>query len=593
MNIQLHNELEYSKRMRNNLILADVLDDIPTKITQSLTLAIDSYRKGSYYESKQVRIEKLPDTIDIVSNIIAIILSSNRPKPIQGIATELGLVLGYRNQINAVKTGAEILSICHGKLYDIKLSDDSTEIVPKFKLNRDSINKLSVLQYLPPMLQKPNDWISNTDGGWLWERKSIILGKGTHHFKPQAYDALNLLQSVAWTIDIPVYIDAKNTNKTMDEDQFERVVETCFGKPFYFVWRYDKRGRSYSSGYDLNVQSNEYGKALISLFNKKIVTNLDNIKIAIAGHAGHDRLTWNERIKWFNKQLNFDLSKFNEPILGSKAIQAYLDSKKGIPTGYTMSIDATASGLQIMAALSGCKVTAKACNMINTGKREDIHQFIADSMNSILSAINKVTRKDVKKPVMTTFYNSEANPKETFNKDQLTAFYEALDGTLPGALDVMEAINEYWDYESDVHIWTLPDGHVAKVPVTEMNDIRIEIDELNHRTFTYRYNKQQPSENYRSLVANIVHSVDGYVAREMVRRCHAMKIQLVHIHDCFVFSPDYLQVVSQTYREILAEIANSDLLSDILSEISGSYVPVTKHSTDLAKDILNSEYMLS
>ena len=593
MNIQLHNELEYSKRMRNNLILTDVLDEIPTKITESLILAIDSYRKGSYYESKQVRIEKLPDTIDIVSNIIAIILSSNRPKPIQGIATELGLVLGYRNQINAVKTGAEILSICHGKLYDIKLSDDSTEIVPKYNLTKDSMNKLNILQYLPPMIQKPNDWISNTDGGWLWERKSIILGKGTHHFKPQAYDVLNLLQSVAWTIDIPTYINAQNSNKTMDEDQFERVVETCFGKPFYFVWRYDKRGRSYSSGYDLNIQSNEYGKALLSLFNKKIVTNQDNLKIAIANHAGQDKLTWSERINWFNKQLNFDLDTFDEPILGSKAIQAYLDSKKGIPTGYTMSIDATASGLQIMSALSGCKVTAKACNMINTGKREDIYQFVADKMNTILKAINKVTRKDVKKPVMTTFYNSEANPKETFNKHQLAAFYESLDDTLPGALDVMEAVNQYWDYESDVHMWTLPDGHVARVPVTEMNDVRIEVDELNHRTFTYRYNKQQPSENYRSLVANIVHSVDGYVAREMVRRCHSMKIQLVHIHDCFVFSPDYLQVVSQTYREILAEIANSDLLSDILSEISGNYVPVTKLSTDLAKDILNSEYMLS
>ncbi len=94
MNIQLHNELEYSKRMRNNLILTDVLDEIPTKITQALTLAIDNYRKGSYYESKQVRIEKLPITIDIVSNIIAIILSSDRRKPIQGLATELGFTLG-------------------------------------------------------------------------------------------------------------------------------------------------------------------------------------------------------------------------------------------------------------------------------------------------------------------------------------------------------------------------------------------------------------------------------------------------------------------------------------------------------------------
>ena len=71
MNIQLHNELEYSKRMRNNLILTDVLDDIPTKITQALTLSIDNYRHNTYYQSKQKRIDNLPETIDIVSNIIA------------------------------------------------------------------------------------------------------------------------------------------------------------------------------------------------------------------------------------------------------------------------------------------------------------------------------------------------------------------------------------------------------------------------------------------------------------------------------------------------------------------------------------------
>jgi hypothetical protein len=194
---------------------------------------------------------------------------------------------------------------------------------------------------------------------------------------------------------------------------------------------------------------------------------------------------------------------------------------------------------------------------------------------------------------MTTFYNSLANPKQTFNKHQLKAFYETLDGLMPGAMEVMEAINEFWDYDNDIHQWTLPDGHVASVKVTEMVDVRVEIDELDHRTFTYRYNKQQPSENFRSLVANIVHSVDGYVAREMVRSCQAMGIELVHIHDCFVFSPDYLQYVAQSYREILAHIADSNLLSDILSEISGEYVPVEKLSDDLYADILDSEYMLS
>jgi hypothetical protein len=164
---------------------------------------------------------------------------------------------------------------------------------------------------------------------------------------------------------------------------------------------------------------------------------------------------------------------------------------------------------------------------------------------------------------------------------------------MPGAMHIMEDINACWQYDNDVHQWTLPDGHVSRVTVTEMTDTRIEVDELNHRTFTYRYNKQQPSENYRSLVANIIHSVDGYVAREMVRRNHYEGTELVHIHDCFVFTPDAMQDVARHYREIMAEIADSDLLADILSEITGETVTISKISDDLSNDILNSEYMLS
>jgi DNA-directed RNA polymerase len=332
---------------------------------------------------------------------------------------------------------------------------------------------------------------------------------------------------------------------------------------------------------------------MISLYNKQHVRNLTNIKIAVANHAGNDKMTWNERIDWFNKQLTFNLDHFDEPILGAKALRAYHEVKQGHETGYVMSIDATASGLQIMGALSGCKDTARVCNMINTGNREDVYQMIADKMNIRLNGKYRVTRKMVKKPCMTTFYNSLANPKQTFNEPQLEAFYATLDGLMPGAMHIMEDINACWQYESDVHQWTLPDGHIARVPVTEMANTRIEIDELDHRTFTYRYNKQQPSENYRSLVANIIHSVDGYVAREMVRRNHYEGTELVHIHDCFVFTPDAMQDVARHYREIMAEIADSDLLADILSEITGETVTISKISDDLSNDILNSEYMLS
>ena len=53
MNIQLHNELEYSKRMRNNLILTDVLDEIPIHIYKNLI-------KGAY--DRNQKYVKLPLT---------------------------------------------------------------------------------------------------------------------------------------------------------------------------------------------------------------------------------------------------------------------------------------------------------------------------------------------------------------------------------------------------------------------------------------------------------------------------------------------------------------------------------------------------
>ncbi len=54
-----------------------------------------------------------------------------------------------------------------------------------------------------------------------------------------------------------------------------------------------------------------------------------------------------------------------------------------------------------------------------------------------------------------------------------------------------------------------------------------------------------------------------------------------------------MQLVREYYRNTLASIANMDLLSNILSEISGHNVILTKFSNDLYKDIMKSEYMLS
>jgi len=587
---QLQTEQQYSKQQTQSIILEDLNRELPVKLYMDVLQAVSNYRSAKYYDSKNLRIKHLKKTNKVVNAIFYNILKTDRQRPIQDPATSIGFDVGMRNPVDAVKTGAELLAVtANTGLFDILLYTDGTEVKPKLIVETDTRHKLDMLQFLPPMKEVPQEWVDNNTGGWLFEQKSVLLGKGNHHEEPQALDALNKLQTVPWEIDPDVLLNETNSNIAMDPDQFLTIASEYIGMPFYFVWRFDKRGRSYSSGYDLNIQSNEYGKALLSLHNKEVITKLVNLKIAIANHAGHDKLTWRERIQWFNAQNDtFETKDWDEPILGRKAIRAYQDTLDGKAIGYTMSLDATASGLQVMAALTGCKKTAKACNMVDTGKREDLYEMVADEMNKHLN--NTVDRKLVKKPIMTHYYNSQANPANTFTEEQLEVFYKVLDDSFEGAEAMMSTINDFWNYDADVHQWTLPDGHVAKVKVMEMTDTRIEVDELNHRTFTYRYAKQTPSNNYRSLVANIVHSVDGYIAREMVRRAD---FELVHIHDCFVFHPNYLRTVTGMYKEIMAEIARSNLLSDILSELKGHHVPITKASNDLDVDILSSQYMLS
>jgi len=584
------NEQKYSKRMASNIILDGILGDVPLDMEFNILSRIEEYRSTEYYDSKNTRISMLPSNYDVFTSLLVTVLSKEWIRPIQEVGTLLGMSLGIHHPVDAVKTGAEILAITEGQLFEITYDSEGTYVQSNFSLGKNIKKQLGRLQYLPPMKQKPIDWCNNHDGGWLWEKKSVLLGKNKHHNYKQALDVLNTLQGIAWEIDPTVLIEEENSNKTMDQKQFLRVAGEYIGQPFHFVWRFDTRGRSYSSGYDLNVQSNEYGKALLSLANKRKVTDLDNLKIAVANTAGHDKLTWDERIAWFDAQKDvFDTEGFDSPILGRKALRAYQDALEGKPVGYVMEIDATASGLQVMAMVSGCEKTATAVNCTHTGKREDIYQMVVDAMNAELNVEAHVDRGMVKPALMTHFYNSIANPKFIFSKKQLKVFYSVLEGLLPGAQDVMETINDFWDYGADKHQWTLPDGHVARVPITEMVDKRIEIDELDHRTFTYRYEERMPSENFRSLAPNIIHSIDGYVAREMVRRSD---FELAHIHDCFLFHPNDLQNVLKLYREIMADIATKDVLGKILTDIAGEDIEVGKHFA-LASKVKQSEYMLS
>lgn len=323
-------------------------------------------------------------------------------------------------------------------------------------------------------------------------------------------------------------------------------------------------------------------------------TGYQYIQIDIANCFGLDRKDWTERLLWVaehESELEDLMDEASEPLLYLKAVRAYRDVQAGKPTGHNMFLDATASGLQIMAVLSGCHQTAKRVNLLNTGSREDVYDSTAVEMNSMIDIALHVDRADIKKPLMTHYYNKSR--QDTLEAEQQEAFYLVLSRSFEGAEAVKDVINSYWNSNALEHKWTLPDGHVSRVKVTEMVNARIEVDELDHTTFTYRFESNQPSDQKTSLVPNVVHSVDAYVAREMVRRANKQGFKCAHIHDAFCAHPNHMQKVRENYLDILCEIADSNLLEDILTEIAGEKVELQKYSEMLSMNMKKSEYALS
>lgn len=134
-------------------------------------------------------------------------------------------------------------------------------------------------------------------------------------------------------------------------------------------------------------------------------TGKEYLKIDIASLFGMDKKTWDERLAWFDQnQANLEsLSpKADSPNCYIAAVNAWRDVQAGKPIGYAINLDATASGIQILALLIGDAKAAEQVNLIATGKREDLYTYIYNKMLEKAPDISThLTRDMVKKAIMT------------------------------------------------------------------------------------------------------------------------------------------------------------------------------------------------
>lgn len=329
-------------------------------------------------------------------------------------------------------------------------------------------------------------------------------------------------------------------------------------------------------------------------------TPYEYTKIAVANAFGKDKVVWDSRLKFadslidipFEEQLDIALNEAKEPMLAVKALHAVRDAQNGVPSGFLVNLDCTASGLQIMAALTGCKKTAARVNLINTGNRENVYDHMAQTMRDFGCDVDADI---MKAPTMTVFYGSTEQPKSIFGEDtkELAMFYKTLEKDLTGAWNMLNTVQSVWNPEWLRYGFTLPDNHTVDIPVMCKKDFKIEIAEFFKRTFTFRTSVNCEKDYSRELCANVTHAVDGYIVRRMYALANEQGWELATIHDSFWCLPNYVNYMRQNFVTIMVDIAKSDLLTQILRDLTGKNAIYEKYSQDLHLDILKSEYALS
>lgn len=413
----------------------------------------------------------------------------------------------------------------------------------------------------------------------------------------------------------------------------------------------------------------------------KNFTGFDWLLIDAANQFGFDKLTFEKRIEWATDKLTI-LESFTDEAeyrpLYVKSVMAIRKAQAGIPTGHMVGVDSVCSGIQIMSVLTGCVAGATATGCVDPDVRADAYTTVTKAMETALGGTIDISRDDAKRAVMTSFYGSKAVPKALFGEDtpELAAFYKAATVVAPGAWELLQDLLASWQPYAMAHSWKMPDGFDVKIKVMDKKEVRIEVDELNHATFTYEFYENQGMKTGLSNVANMTHSVDAYILRAMHRRCNYddvmvhdaskfieeelisrhlygqptavlvdvpmdiakyyvdqykrsgladvvilpyldsnvvrllstahlkalatitdgmlsyVPFELVTIHDEFRSHANNVNYMRYQYKEILAEIADSNVLDDLLSQINGVAGKFNKPVSNLGELIRNSNYAL-
>jgi len=558
-------------------------------------------------------------TRDLVVNVVATIVAKGQHNLtiLQSVASTLSL----ETELDTRMASLEIVTgVCAAASYlrNVYFEGDEGDWWVVSDYPRIEID-MAVFTANNPMLQSSTNFrhLIDIDSNMYYSDvgyKVMLGSKFNRHEDPLPLWELNYLSSIPFALEDCTHQDrpprkskkSQPCKKELDMLADQSAIHTKAtresaielynnGNRFFFAHSFDKRLRVYSKGYQVNLQGTEYDKSILEFSDKQFISasGLRWLYIATANVFGSDKETFDVRIKWVTDNLaNLEefTSKAEEPLLFAKHVRAIRNVESGLRIGIPIHMDATNSGAQLIGSLLAEADTLRDTNVIHNEDRQrmDFYSKVYEAFPDL-----GLSRKEIKSAVMPALFGSEAEPKKIFG-EYVEHFWKMLELNYPAVHWYIKMLPQLWRDDITEYKFTLPDGYKVYIPVTGFVYEQVTVEVLDGAINLGKEVIGCKSHS-KCFLANIIHSIDAYVLRNIVKKCEVYGIAITVIHDSFGTHPNDMENVAQWYREELSKIIEANLLPKLLEEIFGVLValPMYGDRDKLASLALQSEYALS
>jgi DNA-directed RNA polymerase len=466
--------------------------------------------------------------------------------------------------------------------------------------------RMSVGKFLPiielPLPNKPWDIADNEEA--------------RHEYRRQAAEVMN--QNAA------SFKRSCRTRMTMETVKIFKEKDK-----FFLPWSFDYRGRTYPIPAFLTPQDTDFGKSLLKFAEPAFMTDEAEgwLAFQVATTYGLDKATMEERQVWTSQNHELISRIASDPLANMAEWEVASEPWQFLAaceeynacviecsrswTNLPVAIDATCSGLQILAGLARDRSTAQLVNVFPSEQPQDAYKVVAEHAKTRLPShlACLLDRKVTKRTVMTIPYNATKHSNRAyirealkekgaeFSPDELTqivsAVREAMYEVVPGPMQVMDWIRKEvgaaFKRGVDHLQWETPSGFVVKQNRRKPDTKRIRLQILGECKVKLTTGFEGPDVNgHKSSTApNLIHSLDASILHRAFLRFDA---PFTVIHDSVLCRATDMgtlnRVVRETYYEIFSE---SNPLLDFAEAIGAETEPPIIGDLDL-DSVLDSTY---